>query len=241
MSVIMKQAVQKSLHKLGLRVQRISNDDIHRLVRTLEANRIEIVLDVGANIGQFARSLREAGFRGEIVCFEPLPTAHAALQEAFRNDAGTTVHPRVALGSERSTIDINVAANSVSSSVLDMLDAHRQAAPDSEYVATESAELLRLDDVFHTYVGEGKRSFLKIDTQGYEWNVLDGAAESLPRIDGLLLEMSLVPLYEGQRLWRQLIDRLESAGFSLWQIFPGFTDPSTGRCLQFDAVLYRHA
>ena len=69
--------------------------------------------------------------------------------------------------------------------------------------------------------------------------MLNGAEKSFKRIDGLLLEMSLVPLYEGQRLWKDILDRLEREGFVLWQIVPGFSDPNSGRALQFDGVFYR--
>ena len=81
--------------------------------------------------------------------------------------------------------------------------------------------------------------FLKIDTQGYEWQVLDGARESLSQCQGVLCELSLVPLYEGQCLWMEMIQRLESGGFTLWSIQKGFTDLRDGRTLQVDAIFLR--
>ncbi len=80
---------------------------------------------------------------------------------------------------------------------------------------------------------------LKIDTQGYEWQVLDGAVATLPRITAVLIEMSLVPLYEGQHLWLEIIARLEAMGFKTWSLQPGFVDPSTGRTLQVDGMFCR--
>jgi hypothetical protein len=62
--------------------------------------------------------------------------------------------------------------------------------------------------------------------------VLDGAADTLQRAQGVLLELSLVPLYEGQRLWQDIIARMETAGFTLWVLQKGFTDPRTDRSLQ---------
>lgn len=231
--------IKTFLRTFGLKMSRIRNDDPHRIVKGLEANRINIVFDVGANTGQFAKSLREAGYRGKIVCFEPLPDAHEKLRNRFVRDENILIHPRTALGDARGTIKINVSRNSFSSSILNLLPSHSDAAPESAYVDTIEAEIDRLDNIFTDYVIEGSRVFLKIDTQGYEWNVLDGAEMCLDKIDGLLLEMSLVPLYEGQRLWKDILDRLEGEGFVLWQILPGFSEPTSSQTLQFDGVFYR--
>ena len=239
----MKTSVRKAINQLlglvGLRVSRTRNDEPHQIVRGLLKYRIDVVLDVGSNTGQFARSIRAAGYRNKIVCFEPLPDAHRKLRNRLVGDENVIVHPRTALGSERGSIPINVSSNSFSSSILNLLPTHIEAAPDSEYINTVEANIDCLDNVFSDYVKPGDRAFLKIDTQGYEWNVLDGAKASLDNIDGLLLEMSLGPLYEGQRLWKDILHRLEAEGFVLWQIIPGFSDPESGRSLQFDGVFYR--
>ena len=80
---------------------------------------------------------------------------------------------------------------------------------------------------------------MKIDTQGYEWAVLDGAKKILPRIKGILCELSLVELYKGQHLWMDLLNRLENEEFTLWSIQRGFTDRISGRTLQIDATFFR--
>jgi len=231
--------IKQFLRIFGLTIHRIRYDNPHRIVNGLEANRINVVFDVGANIGQFARSIREAGYRGRIVCFEPLPDAHAKLRKRFIRDEETLVHPRTALGADRGSININVSRNSCSSSVLNLLPSHSDAEPDSVYIDTVEASLDRLDNVFADYVSEGDRVFLKIDTQGYEWNVLDGAEMCLEKIVGLLIEMSLVPLYDGQRLWMDILHRLEGEGFSLWQVLPGFSHPASSQTLQIDGAFYR--
>ena len=232
--------IKSFLRVFGLTVNRIRYDDPHRIVNGLEANRINIVFDIGANAGQFSKSLREAGYRGRIICFEPLPDAHEKLRSRFCRDKKTLIHPRTAVGDVRGSININVSRNSYSSSILNLLPSHADAAPESVYIDTIKASIERLDNVFADYVNEGDRVFLKIDTQGYEWNVLDGAEMCLDKIDGLLLEMSLVPLYEGQRLWRDILDRLEREGYVLWQILPGFSEPTSSQTLQFDGVFYRN-
>ena len=96
-----------------------------------------------------------------------------------------------------------------------------------------------LDTVAGKYLKEAKAPFLKIDTQGFEWHVLDGAHETLPQIKGISVEQSLVPLYEGQHLWNEVIGRLEAAGFTLWAFHPVFSDPASGRTLQVDGIFYK--
>lgn len=231
--------IKKFLRLFGLKMSRIQHDDPHRIVSGLTAHRVNVVFDVGANTGQFAKSLREAGYSGKIVCFEPLLDAHEKLRNRFDRDEKTLIHPRTALGDASGSININVSRNSVSSSILNLLSSHSDAAPESAYVDTIETDIDRLDNVFADYVTEGDCVFLKIDTQGYEWNVLNGAEACLDKVDGLLLEMSLVPLYDGQRLWKDILHRLEGEGFFLWQILPGFSEPTSGQTLQFDGVFYR--
>ena len=200
---------------------------------------IDLVLDVGANRGQFVSDIRSGGYRGQVVSFEPLSDAHSKLLQASTGDSAWEAYPRCALGDHNGEIEINIAGNSLSSSVLPMLAAHRNAAPDSVYKGRETAPLHTIDSVVPQYLQNSKAPFLKIDTQGFEWQVLDGARASLPLIQGVLVELSLVPLYEGQHLWQEVMTRLEAEGFALWAFEPVFSDPNDGRTLQVDGVFYR--
>lgn len=209
-----------------------------QLLKGFDRFGIDLVFDVGANMGQFAQQIRGAGFKGHIVSFEPLSDAHAKLAHAASRDALWTVHQRSAIGDRNGDIEINIAGNSVSSSILPMAAAHANAAPVSAYVGRERVPLTTIDSVIGEYFSFGRRPFLKIDTQGYEWQVLSGAANTLPLIHGVLCELSLVELYEGQLLWREMIDRLEQRGFTLWGLQPSFMDQH-GRNLQTDAIFFR--
>lgn len=200
---------------------------------------IDLILDVGANRGQFACEIRSAGYSGRIVSFEPLAEAHALLLRESAGDANWSAHPRCALGDHAGEVEINIAGNSDSSSILPMLEMHRQVAPQSAYQDRERVPLQTLDAVAGPYLKEMQAPFLKIDTQGFEWQVLDGARDTLPHIRGVMVELSLVPLYEGQHLWREVMDRLEAAGFTLWAFTPAFSDVGQGRTLQVDGVFFR--
>ena len=233
--------IKRCLHRRGILIDRLSvvtSPDL-RLVAMLAAHAADLVIDVGANTGGYATSLRSAGFGGRILSFEPLMAAHAALAAASRTDANWAIADRMALGDRDGSVSINVAGNSASSSIREMLEAHRSAAPESAYVGREDVDVRRLDGVRHPFLDSSVRPFLKIDTQGYEAEVLEGAAGMLDRLCGVQLELTLSPLYEGQLLWRALVDRLEAAGFGLWGIVPEFIDPKTGRMLQCDGIFFR--
>lgn len=223
----------------GLRISRKSRDEMSQIAATLDHMGTTVLFDIGANVGKFARSVKTAGFRGKVVCFEPLPDAHAQLLANTASFPDVVVHERVALGDEAGSTTINVAGNSVSSSLLKMLPSHSDVSPESSYVSAVETEVRRLDQVFDAYASANDVVFLKIDTQGYETHVLDGAGAYLDRVDGLLLELSLVPLYEGQSLWKDIVDRLYEAGFTLWRVTPGFTNYQSGQTLQFDGLFIR--
>jgi len=216
-----------------------SQQDAMKLVTSLQKFGIDLVLDVGANMGQFAAEIRRYGYAGRIVSFEPLSQAHGELQQSCAADPLWDAYPRCAIGDTNGEVEINIAGNSESSSILPMLESHRSAAPQSAYQGKEKASIKTLDVVAGQYLKDARATFLKIDTQGFEWHVLDGARETLPHIKGILVELSLVPLYEGQHLWQDVIARLETAGFTLWAFKPVFSDQATGRTLQMDGIFYR--
>jgi FkbM family methyltransferase len=181
------------------------------------------------------------GYSGRIISYEPLAEAHARLLAASARDPAWQVAERVVVGGATGNAEMKVAGNSVSSSVLTMLSSHSDAAPGSGTVATERVEVRTLDSLALPLLDPGARVFIKIDTQGYEDRVLDGANALLGRACGVQLELSLVPLYEGQASREALMARMEAAGFSVWSLWPGFFDPVNGRLLQFDATFFREA
>jgi|KBSMisStaDraftv2_1062788.scaffolds.fasta_scaffold605952_1 FkbM family methyltransferase len=229
------------LRGAGIEVHRrtIHNSIDVQLERLLRGVGIDLVLDVGANAGQYAGGLRLLGYSGRIVSFEPLSTAHAQLSRAARPSAGWEIAPRMAIGDADGTVSIHMAGNSVSSSILDMLPAHERAAPGSAYVASETVPLRRLDGVAGEYLAGARRILLKIDAQGYEDRVLAGAAGLLDRITAIQTELSLVPLYAGQLLFDEMRKRVEALGFELYAVFPGYVEERTGRTLQLDGFFLR--
>jgi FkbM family methyltransferase len=239
----LKSVIQRGLRRLGYDLHRhipALSGDAQRtaILRTL---RIDLVLDVGANAGQFARSLRASGYAGRIVSFEPLAAVRRALLAASAGDDLWTVAERAAIGDRAGDIEMHVSANSVSSSALEMLDAHTRSAPESRYVGVERVPLRRLDDIAAAYCADDSRVLLKIDTQGFEDRVLEGAAGILPRVSAIQAELSLVPLYAGQKLLPEMLGLLRESGFAPWAMWPAFVEPGTGRSLQIEAIFARSA
>ena len=238
----MRQVAVKRLRKV---LQRLGVDAVrypehhpgHKRVLLLHHYGVDEVFDVGANSGGYARELREFGYRGHIVSFEPLAEPYARLQEIADLDPRWTA-VNLALGADTTTAPMHVAANSASSSLLLMNDAHRRAAPWATYIGEQEVSVTRLDDIFDAY-RKGSVPFLKMDVQGYEEQVLEGAELSLPVVRGVQLEMSLVPLYDHAWLFTEAVLSMEEAGFDLVSLEPGFYNHETGRLLQADGIFMR--
>ena len=197
------------------------------------------VLDVGANRGQFYRLVRSAGFRGRVISFEPIAALHSALKEQARNDPEWVIAPCLALGRARGSAVINVARNLASSSILTVLPETLAAAPDAISVSTQPVAVERLDSVAPRLTPAAGALFLKVDSQGYEREVLLGGGELLSRVSVMQLELSLSLLYEGAPLFEELIGFVRSLGYDLYHLIPGFRNPESGRLLQVDGFFVR--
>jgi FkbM family methyltransferase len=210
----------------------------HRFVFALQQHGVDSVLDIGANVGQFGQELRRAKFAGRILSVEPLGEAYRRLEAGLADDPRWAAE-RAAVSDRPGTLTMNVAGNSVSSSVLPMRSEHVDAAPGARYVDTEEVVATTVDDLMHRHRLDPASTLLKIDVQGYEKSVLDGAAQTLPEFAAVRTEMSLVPLYDGQALMPEIVAYLDERGFDLWFLERGFTDPHTRRMLQLDGVFFR--
>ena len=101
--------------------------------------------------------------------------------------------------------------------------------------------LIRISKRSAVYLGFNLKLFLKIDTQGYEWQVLIGGNKTIQSAIGVMLEVSLVELYSGQKLWREILEYMHNLGFELWSISPEFIDPNSGQVLQIDTIFINKA
>lgn len=228
----MKLAVRRGLLRANLHIGR--DPACRRLTRTLASRDIDCIIDVGANMGQYAAIVRTAGFGGTIHSFEPQPDAFESLRARSASDPAWFSR-NLAVGAEPGTLELNIAGNSFSSSVLPMVETHLEAAPESAYVGRISVPTTTIGSFVDETGVDPSRALLKVDTQGFEMPVLEGAGGALNSFAAIQVEMSLVPLYEGQTLFDDLRTFIESAGFELFSLEPGIAAPD-GRLLQVDGL-----
>jgi FkbM family methyltransferase len=235
----MRAAVHRLLRRFGLDVVRYDGRRFvaRRRIEVIERARVNVVLDVGAGIGQFGGWLRKDGYTGRIVSFEPVPEAFARLERRSASDHEWT-SVNLALGDRDGEAIVNVAGNLWSSSLLPMTQVHEAAVPVASYVRKESVRLARLDSL--NVVEDDDRAYLKIDVQGFERTVLDGAADAFDQIVAVELELSLVELYEGQELLAVLHEQMRNRGFALvWLGESMFRDPASDEILAVDGIFVR--
>ena len=199
---------------------------------------IDCVLDVGANRGQYGRFLRaEVGYRGYIASFEPQSAALRELQARAGNDALWKIFG-VALGGEAGELPLNVMQESAFTSFL---------APDPSAVPTlarsnsvvqvEMVPVRRLDDMMgQVRSGSACHSiYLKLDTQGYDLEVIKGANDTLGSIAALQTEVSVLPIYRHMPNWLTSLKTLKEHSFDVTGLFPVSQDPAL-RVVEFDCV-----
>lgn len=228
----MKKVLKGILKSLGYQVNKYHEEDKMKMLRQFGINKL---FDVGANIGQYGLEVRRIGYDKKIISFEPMKAAYNVLEQASAKDNSWVIN-NYALGNENMESEINVAGNSYSSSILNMLPEHETRAPESKYVAKEKIGIKTLDSIFNNYYEEGDNVMLKIDTQGFEKNVILGSEKVLDKITLMQLEMSVVALYENETSFIEMIKFLDNKGFELFSLENGFSDEKTGRLLQLDGL-----
>ena len=234
-----KAAVRRTANRLGYDfVQYDTHNSRGRLNNLLARNGITLVLDVGANEGNFGRELRELGFAGRIISFEPLPDAYKQLSAKALPDVSWTA-VNIGLGDRDEERMLHVSANSQSSSFLAMESAHLEADPYSPYIGESRTPIRRLDGVFNQYCAPSGRAFLKIDTQGYEKRVMEGASGVLDRIPLVQLECSLVPLYRDSNLIEDLLSYMRGLGYDPVDQRPTFHHLDSHHLMQVDVLFLR--
>lgn len=208
----------------------------YRMVMSLQQQGIlpKSVIDVGANVGQFAVAAAKLFPDALIYSFEPQPECVEQLKRNVRSLGSISVYP-LALGNVEGEIMFQLNSHSHSSSFLPLAEAHRTAFPEAQELQRIPVRVSRLDDVLQA-VDLPSPVMLKLDVQGYEPWVLEGGAQTLKRVDYVILEASLKPMYEGECLFEEILVRMRGYGFFFLRPIGWLSDPGSGEILQLDAL-----
>jgi FkbM family methyltransferase len=212
-------------------------EQVSAILRALEVN---CVLDVGANVGQFGRTLRHGGYRGRIVSFEPVAEFATKLRRRAAQDHDWHVR-EYALGDEETTAEINATPGASLSSLLPASDFGKEWSTKLERSVKQEITIRRLDAVLDEVLDgiADPRVYLKLDTQGFDLPAFRGAGDRLPEIAAMQSEVSCLPIYEGMPQLEEALGEYRAAGFDLAGMFPVSMHRPTLRVLEFDAVLVR--
>jgi FkbM family methyltransferase len=201
---------------------------------------ITCVLDVGANVGFYGQTVRAAGYRDWIVSFEPAREVYRELAEASQTDERWRVFD-LALGAQDEIMHLAVTENTVLSSFRRPNDYQaEQLGQMSNITELQEVRVRTLDSVIDECLTgiPDPRLFLKVDTQGWDMEVLRGGMRTLDRALGLQVELSVQPLYEGMPDYLETIRQLNDFGFELTGLYTVIRD-SELRVIEFDCLMAR--
>ena len=236
LNVRIRRSLQRRLNRHGLAVVPYPvPESLPWLLRhVLRLHPVAQVVDVGAHYGQTVRLLRrDAGYAGPIVSFEPYAPAFARLSRYASSDPQWTGH-RVALGRSSGVLRLNTFARSSLNSALAPTAFALDSLPILHETRPEEVPLARLDSFA---LADGPL-LLKSDTQGYDTEVLAGAAGVWPRVVAVVVELSALPLYDGMPAMREMMDRLAADGFQVAGLAPVSRAGTLG-VIEFDGVFVR--
>jgi FkbM family methyltransferase len=232
----MIKSIKRVLRTYGIELTKFnpnnSNDAL--LLKCLNHFNIEFVIDVGANIGQYGNSIRQAGYKNHIISFEPISSVYKVLKSNIDSDKRWEAH-NFGIGKGNEETIINVSKNLASSSILNVTEASTNAEPLSGFESKEIIQIISLDEFFENK-GIKDNIYLKIDVQGYELEVLKGCQKMISQISVIQIEMSFIELYNDGPLFKDILEKMEYFGFEIYSIIPDFRDPVTGRLLQADGI-----
>ena len=207
--------------------------------RLLDRLQIDCVLDVGANLGQYAAELRMLGFKGLVISFEPTPSLHAKI-EKWSNSHRNWVTLPVALGREAGTLPLNIMAVHTLNSFHQPSTAETaDFSPVNRVVDTVDVRVETLNELLPKLQAQYgfKRPFLKMDTQGHDIDVFDGGSEVHDRIVGLQSEISVKRIYQDTLRWTDAIAHYEQAGFELSGLYT--VNPAEDVLCELDCFMVR--
>ena len=195
------------------------------------------ILDVGAYIGAFAFAMRKILPEATIISFDPLEKNIDTIKKNMGDDRRFQVI-QSAIGSRTGTVDFWVSDFTASSSILEMTDEHKTHFPESAGNRKITVPIRTLDECLESISHEGP-TLLKVDVQGFELPVFEGARRTLKSVGAVITEVSFQRLYQDQPLFEEIHSALKKEGFAFSGVLDSLVSPLDGSILQADALFTR--
>lgn len=239
MHPVIKRSIKQAFHLVGADIRWHIPQPRHCLPTLLELYKVDTIFDIGANAGVSGEYFRNIGFKQKIVSFEPVGHLYRQLEQRVNNDSLWDCE-NTAIGDALGELTLNVSGDcGGASSFLRMTDNIVINAPELAVIGQEIVKVKTIDSLIGTYYPKGNRLFLKIDVQGFEKNVIEGARASLERIVGMKIELSLVKNYENENLLCDMLPYLYGLGFRLCAVEHAWSNLATQELYQIDGILFR--
>ena len=194
-----------------------------RIQRIISEYQIDCMIDVGANVGQYHDFLRNyVGYAGLIISFEPDPSNFDVLVKASQSD-DLWIVKGYALGKENTTSTLNIMESSVFNSFFEPNHAEtNQFIMHNTIKTTTEVSVKRLDGVMPELIKKHKfsRAFLKLDTQGFDLDVFEGASNCLDMILGIQTEVAFISIYKNMPSAEQSFNAFRSKGYDVSGLYP---------------------
>lgn len=233
-------AAQTFFRVFGLQISYFnpSNSEIALIDYLLTKYNIKTVVDVGANEGQFALKLiNKNHYKGKVISFEPVSSAFHQLSKNSQKSSNWEV-VQSAVGDSQGQVPINISQNSVSSSLRKVNPHTIEAEAGTAPISTEMVPINTLDNLLKAHQWQNNL-WLKIDVQGFEREVLQGASEILKQAKVVQIELAAIPSYEQSPYLEEIITELRTSGFLLYSIMNGFRNYKTGQMYEMEGFFIR--
>lgn len=243
MKLIVLNLIKNLFRLVGLEVSRVKKySDIHYVMSYHANKNCDVVLDIGANIGQYGQSLINSGLTKKLISFEPIKDAHSNLCKNAESIKNWTIYKRCAVGVKPGTFSFNISKNSVSSSLLKMKDSHIVNAPSSTIVEVDEVEVVAMNNIIEELLdlNANTKIGIKLDVQGMELELLEVLSPYFANIPIIALELSFVELYEKQKLFPEVYEFMLKNHYHIIAVENGFTSLSDRSSLQADFVFYKN-
>ncbi len=233
MNYTLRKYIKVLFREFGYDITRLETPD-YLFQKHLKMYKINLILDVGANIGQFAQLMFLSGFKGKIISFEPQQIPFSLIPAKDNWEKVNT-----ALGNFNGFTNINISKSSVCSSIPKnntiLTDEYERAC----YINQERIEVRKLDSIYHSYIQPADKVFLKMDVQGYEREVMLGAKQFIrDYVVGMYVEMHTQQIYENEPLMEDQITYVKNLGFELVSIHPDFIT-TFGSTLGYNGMFFK--